>query len=135
MLIATIMFAISGAALGQFALYYWRSIVAGVAAQPVSDRVRKAAGLAGASVGPADFQAVMGLHGLTPGLKHDDGNLRIVRAYYSVVEALGRLAGFRLPAVAAWSEREMTTCSRYVAVLVDRRLERNLVCAAEMRSS
>jgi len=134
-MIATIMFAIAGAALGQFMLYYWRSVVAGVAAQPVSDRMRKAAGLAGASVGPADFQAVVDLHGLTPGLKHDDGSLRIVRAYYSVVEALGRLAGFRLPAVAAWSEREMTTCSRYVAVLVDRQLERNLVCSAEMRSS
>src|SRR5713226_91151 len=131
MLIAIIMLAISGAALGQFDLYYWRSVVAGVAAQHVSDR----AGLAGVSVGPADFQAVMGLHGLTPGLKDDDGGLRLVRAYYGVVEALGRLAGFRLPAVAAWSEREMTTCSRYVAVLVDRRLERNLVCAAEMRSS
>jgi hypothetical protein len=134
-MIATIIFAIAGAALGQFLLYYWRSVVAGVAAQPVSDRMRKAAGLAGASVGPADFQAVVDLHGLTPGLKHDDGSLRIVRAYYRVVEALGRLAGFRLPAVAAWSEREMTTCSRYVAVLVDRRLECNLVCAAEMRSS
>jgi len=134
-MIATIMFAIAGAALGQFMLYYWRSVVAGVAAQPVSDRMRKAAGLAGASVGPADFQAVVDLHGLTPDLKHDDGSLRIVRAYYSVVEALGRLAGFRLPAVAAWSEREMTTCSRYVAVLVDRQLERNLVCSAEMRSS
>jgi hypothetical protein len=135
MLIATIMFAISGAALGQFALYYWRSVVAGVAAQPVSDRVRKAAGLASESVGSADFRAVMDLHGLTPGLKDDGGDLRAVRAYYRVVEMLGRLAGFRLPVVAAWSEREMTTCSRYVAVLVDRRLERNLVCAAEMRSS
>ncbi len=134
-MIATIIFAIAGAALGQFMLYYWRSVVAGVAAQPVSDRVRKAAGLAGASVGPADFQAVIGLHGLTPGLKDDGGDLRAVRAYYRVVVMLGRLAGFRLPAVAAWSEREMTTCSRYVAVLVDRRLERNLVCAAEMRSS
>jgi len=134
-MIAAIMFAIAAAALGQFMLYYWRSVVAGVAAQPVSDRMRNAAGLAGGSVGPADFQAVMDLHGLTPGLKHDDGNLRTVRAYYSVVEALGRLAGFRLPAVAAWSEREMTTCSRYVAVLVDRRLERNMACAAEMRSS
>ncbi len=134
-MIAIILLAISGAALGQFALYYWRSVVSGVAAQPVSDRVWKAAGLEGASVGPADFHTVMGLHELTPSLRDGDGSLGAVRAYYSVVEALGRLAGFRLPAVAAWTEREMTTCSRYVAVLVDRRLERNMACAAEMRSS
>ena len=31
--------AISIVALSQFALYYWRAVLAGVAAQPVSDRV------------------------------------------------------------------------------------------------
>ncbi len=134
-MIAAILFAISGAALGQFALYYWRSVVAGVAAQPVSDRVWAAAGLQGASVGATDFQAVMNLHELTPELKDDNGELWAVRAYYRVVETLGWLAGMKLPGVTAWSEREMATCSRYVAVLVDRRLERNLACAAEIRSS
>ncbi len=133
-MVAAILFAISGAALAQFALYYWRSVVAGVAAQPVSDKVRAAAGVDGASVGARDFAAVMSLHELTPGLQGDGGGLRVVRAYYSVAELISRLASVRLPLLAAWSEREMATCSRYVAVLVDRRLEHNLTCAAEIRS-
>jgi ATP-dependent exoDNAse (exonuclease V) alpha subunit len=132
---AAILFAVSMAALGQFGLYYWRAVVAGVAAQPLSDRVLKAAGLASESVGAADFRAVINVHDLTPALKDDNGGLRLVRAYYSVVEALGRVAGMRLPALATWTQREMATCSRYVAVLVDQRLERNLACAAEARSS
>jgi hypothetical protein len=133
-MVAAILLAISAAALGQFALYYWRSVVASVAAQPLSDRVRVAAHLAGPSVGAADFQAVLSLHDVTPGLKEDSHGLRVVRAYYDVVELIGRLAKLGFPVLAAWSEREMTTCSRYVAVLVDRRLERNLACAAEIRS-
>lgn len=133
-MIAAILFAISVVGLGQFALYYWRAILAGVAAQPLSDQIRTAAGLAGA-VGPADFNALLNLHEVTPGLKGDNGGLWAVRAYYRVVETFGRLVGLGLPLVAVWSEREMTTCTRYVAVRVGQRLERNLVCAAEIRSS
>ncbi len=133
-MIAAILFAISVVALGQFALHYWRAILAGVAAQPLSDQMRTAAGLAGGSVGPADFNALLNLHEVTQGLKGDNGGLRAVRAYYRVVETLGRLAGLGLPLVAAWTERELATCTRYVAVRVGQRLERNLVCAAEIRS-
>ncbi len=133
-MIAAILSAISVAAVVQFALYYWRSVLAGVAAQPLSDRLREAAGLAGASVGPADFHAVVNLHQLTAGLKDDGNGLGAVRAYYSVVKVIGRLARLRLPALAAWAEREMATCSRYVAVRMDQRLQRNLACAAEIRS-
>lgn len=133
-MVAAILAAVSVAALGQFALYYWRSIVADMAAQPLSDRVREVAGLTGVSVGSADFKAVMSLHQLTPGLEGETTSLRAVRAYYHVLGLIGRLAQLRLPALATWSEHEMATCSRYVAVLVDRRLERNLACAAEIRS-
>ncbi len=134
-MIPAILFTVSLAALGQFALYYWRAVVAGVAAQPLSDRVRAAAGLASESVGAADFHAVMSLHKMTPGLKDRDGGLWLVRAYYHIVQALAILADKSLPQLATWTQREMATCSRYVAVLVDQRLERNLACAAEARSS
>jgi len=133
---AAILFTVSVAALGQFALFYWRAVLAGVAAQPLSDRLQEATGLASESLGAKDFYAVVSLHELTPGLNKDDnGDLRIVRAYYGLIEAIGRLAGTKLPALAAWTQSEMVTCSRYVAVLMDQRLERNLACAAEVRSS
>ena len=133
-MVAAILAAVSVVALGQFALYYWRSIVAQVAAQPLSGRVGEVADLSGVSVGSTDFKAIMSLHEITPGLEGKATSLRAVRAYYHVVQLLGWLAQLRLPALAAWSEHEMATCSRYVAVLVDRRLERNLACAAEIRS-
>src|SRR2546425_5208889 len=42
---STMILAISITALAQFALYYWRAVLAGVAAQPASERTLAAAGL------------------------------------------------------------------------------------------
>lgn len=133
-MLAALFLIISVVAFGQFAVYYWRAVMAGVAAEPLSDRVRVAARLAGSSVAPSDFTTLLNLNELTPGLREESGRLLAVRAYYWVAAVLGRLFGPRLPSLTAWSVREMTTCTRYVAVLVDQRLEHNLVCAAEIRS-
>ena len=130
-MVAVILLVISTVALGQFALYYSRAVMAGVASsQPVSDRLRLAAGIEATSIGPTDFNAVLSVNEMAPGLHGPCGPMRLVRTYYALVAGLGRV----LPALAAWSEQEMTLCSRYVAVLVDQRLEQNLACAAEMRS-
>ncbi len=129
-MVAAMLLIISVVALGQFAVYYWRAVLSGVASQPVSARVQMAAGLAGSP----DFDAYLNLYEVTPSLAQDQGELRAVRTYYRVVGILGRIARLAFPQLASWTEREMATCTRYVAVLLDRRLERNLACAAEMRS-
>jgi hypothetical protein len=128
-MIAAILFMVSAVALVQFALYYWRAIISGVAAQPISDRIRMAAGITATQIGTQDFRSILSLHDLSPDLRGPNGSFRSVRAYYSVVEKLGRL----MPAMANWANAEMMTCSRYVAVLVDQHLDRNMACAARVR--
>jgi hypothetical protein len=128
------LFAISIVALSQFALYYWRAVLAGVAAQPVSDRVLAAARVENGRVTSQHFQTLAGLHDLTPDLYPNRGGLGLVRLYFRVVEALDALVGTRMPAIAAWSERERVICARYAAVQVDRRLQANLALAASLRS-
>ena len=131
---AAMLLAISIVALSQFALYYWRAILAGVAAQPVSDRVLAAANLEAARMKGQDFEKLAGLHDLTPELGPDGGGLTLVRAYYRIVEALGTLSGVRMPALAEWCERERVICARFAAVQIDRRLQANLALAAALRS-
>jgi hypothetical protein len=131
---AAMLLAISIVALSQFALYYWRAILAGVAAQPVSDRVLAAANLDAGRMKGQDFEKLAGLHELTPELGPGGGGLSLVWAYYKVVEGLGVLSGMRLPAVAEWCERERVICARYAAVQIDRRLQANLALAAALRS-
>lgn len=132
---AAMLFAISVVALTQFAAFYWRAMLAGAAAQPVSERVLEAAGVESGELTGRDFRTLVGLHRVTPGLSPatSDGLLS-VRLYYRAVNALGALASTHLPAIAAWSKRETAICARYAAVQIDRRLQANLEMAAAVRS-
>jgi hypothetical protein len=131
---SAMLLSISIVALSQFALYYWRAVLAGVAAQPVSDRVLAAARVENGRVTPGHFETLAGLHDLTPELSPTNGGLGFVRLYYRAVEGLDTLFGKMLPSVAVWSERERVICARYAAVQVGRRLQANLELAASMRS-
>jgi hypothetical protein len=126
--------AISIVALSQFALYYWRAVLAGVAAQPVSDRVLVAAQVENGRLTPQHFRTLAGLHDLTPNLNPNRGGIGFVRLYFRFIEGLDAVLGKRIPTFTLWSERERAICARYAAVLVDRRLQANLDLAASLRS-
>jgi hypothetical protein len=131
---ASMLLTLSIVALSQFAIYYWRAVLAGVASQPVSERVLKAAQVENGRFRAGDFATLAGLHDLTPELYPHRGGLALVRLYYRAVKALGTLAGSRVPAVSAWSDRERIICTRFAAVQIDRRLQANLALAASLRS-
>ena len=131
---AAMLFAISMVALSQFAVYYWRAVLAGVAALPVSDRVLAAAHVENGRLLPQHFETIAGLHDLTPNLQPTRGGLGLVRVYYRFVRELGMLFGKQLPVLAAWSERERVICARYAAVQVGRRLQANIELVASLRS-
>jgi hypothetical protein len=115
--------------LAQFGVSYWRSMLASTAAQPLSECFRAASGLAHGTPNSGDFSAILSLHRLTPGLDNQPSRLRGLQVYYSLVDSLRKL-----PALNQWAQSEMTTCVRYLAVIVDQRLSNNLACAEEMRS-
>src|SRR5258708_34512773 len=121
---------VSAVALVQFGLHYWRAVISGVATQPISDRIRTAAGISASQIGARDFRSIVSLHDLSPDLRGPNGSFIGVRAYYSMVEKLGSL----IPPMSTWANTEMLTCSRYVAVLVDQHLDRNMPCAAQVRA-
>ena len=131
---AAMLFAISIVALSQFAAYYWRAMLAGAAAQPVSDRILLAAGVQNGQLTGEDFRALLGLHDLTPELSSGNNGLGLVRLYYALVDRLGSAFATSMPSVAAWSQRELAVCARYAAVQIDRRLQANLELAASLRS-
>src|SRR6266446_7023633 len=129
---SAMLLAISIVALSQFAVYYWRAVLAGVAAQPVSDRVLLAAQVA--RLTPRDFQTLAGLHNLTPDLYPNRSGLGLVRIYYRAIEGLDAFLAKKIPSFSAWSERERIACTRYAAVQVDRRLQANLDLVASLGS-
>src|SRR6202022_3594245 len=131
---AAMLFAISIVALSQFAAYYWRAMLVGAAALPVSARVLARAGGRDGQLTGEDFPALLGLHNLTPELRSGGNSLGPVRFYYALVDGIASLVGRSMPSVAAWSERELAVCARYAAVQIDLRLQANLELAASLRS-
>jgi len=133
-MLSAMILTISVVALSQFALYYWRAVLIGVAAQPVSGRVLEAARVNAGELSGHDFQVLAGLHDLTPDLRPGLGGLGLVRAYYGAVESIGKLAANFMPSVSEWADRERMICARYAAVQIDRRMQANLALAAAIRS-
>jgi hypothetical protein len=131
---AAMILAIAIVALFQFALYYWRAVLTGVAALPVSTRVLEAAQVEAPELRGADFAKLASLFDLTPELKGGDSGLGLVGMYFAAVREAEKLFGNLSPALMNWSEREMALCARYAAVQIDRRLQANLAQAASMRS-
>ncbi|HTZ32613.1 MAG TPA: hypothetical protein VMH31_09160 [Methylomirabilota bacterium] len=131
---AAMLFAISIVALAQFALYYWRAVLSGVASQPVSSAVFEAVHVPETELCGSDFEKLASLLDLTPELRGAQGGLGSVGLYYKFVGKISELFGKLSPALTAWSEQERVLCARYAAVLVERRLESNLAQAASMRS-
>jgi hypothetical protein len=128
-MVAAIIFVVSMAAFAQFWLYYWRASISGVAANEISDRIRVAAGITHAGVGPQDFRNILILKDVSPDLRGAKGSFAAIHIYYSVMERLGSIA----PMMASWANAEMTICARYAAVVMDRYMERNMACAAQVR--
>jgi len=131
---AAMLFTISIAALTQFAVYYWRAVLSGVAAQPISARVLESASVEDGRVTARHFQVLSELHNLTLELSPSDRGIAGVRIYHAVIHALGRALGAQSTALTAWVERERGICARYAAVQIDRRLQDNLALAAALRS-
>jgi hypothetical protein len=125
---------ISVVALSQFAVYYWRALVMGVAAQPVSERVLEAARVHDSELTGQHFKVFAELHELTPDLRPGMRGLGFVRLYFYAVQFLGKAVGRFSSSIAEWTERERILCTRYAAVQIDRRLQANLALAASIRS-
>jgi hypothetical protein len=123
-MISALILVFSLAALGQFGFYCWRAAVITFAATEVADNTLE----------NKDFQALDVLNEICPPLNASTPGIAFVRSYYRAVEWLSVALRASCPSAAAWAEREMATCARYMAVVVDQRLQSNQVCFAVLRS-
>lgn len=122
MFTAALILVISIAALAQFALSYWRALLVSTAAEPLSDALYEATGEV-RELDAGHFPALLALRELCPDLSRAGDGWTGVRLYYG---ALAMLKVLPMAAVARWATAEQGLCSRYAAVLLDRRLQANL---------
>lgn len=131
-MVAALILVFTLAALVNFAVAYIRAIMLTIASEPLSDRMSEALGKSSASLG--GFDTVLALNEICPELDRKGRSIGFVRTYFRVLAGLKSLLGRKLPTFSLWADHEMEACTRYVAVLVDRRLQANFASAAAVRS-
>ena len=139
-MLAALILVISVAALAQFAVWYLRAMIATVASQPLSDRFSTFFSSGGGTPGSNDFNLSCAFYRLCPEVElnapdpstQSGARLSAVRVYYKLLVVLRGFSRVVMPALSAWAGREMETCSRYAAVLLDQRLERNVEAIARI---
>jgi hypothetical protein len=132
-MVAALILVISGAMLGQFVVFFWRANMLAVAAQPLSESMSSAQTTFSTALNLDDFDSVSAMSKLCPGVMTSSVKLWPVRAYYQAVRGISWLSA-SMPQANAWALREMASCTRYVAVSVDRCLLSNQAYVAALRS-
>jgi hypothetical protein len=136
MLIAAFILVISVAALIQFAAFTWRAGLLRVASEPLPNQAET--GYAPCNLLQLkNFEDVSVYQELCPEIGADARqSLRSVRLYYRSLQFLNTLGNSILEAAipAGWTQREMALCTRYAAVVLSQRMERNHALATEVRA-
>jgi hypothetical protein len=124
-MIAAFIFVVSVVFLLQFFVTYCRSLIAAYRQVDLSEDARDVAGIEDHIVHGDDFRRLLQLVWLCPETGDDKLEIGSVRVYYSLLNALGGIAGRLAPAMASWAEREREGCAYFAAVALDRRIAHN----------
>jgi len=104
--------------------------------QPISDSLQAATGMEASAIGPQEFDKLLGLcDQLSPLIRKRTPWLREVALYHFALKQMERLLKNIQPVFSEWIAREMATCSRYVAVVLDQNLSLDLDRQATARAS
>lgn len=133
MFISAFIFVISMAAVVQFLIQSWRSGLLQVASTPQSISAEDpSATVYRKLLETNDFKEVIGYQSVCQELAGPEGkSLKSVEMYYGLLRGLKAMVG---QLGSEWFRREMALCTRYAAVVMVQRLERNQALAAEVRS-
>jgi hypothetical protein len=118
---ATVIFLISVAALLQLFISYCRSLIATSIKHPLSAEVRDVTGIPNSASGE-DFARVTQLLDLCPERPEERGRLRVINAYFALLNIIRSTVARLIPALSNWTEMERGQCAYFVAVALDRRI-------------
>lgn len=132
---AALIFVLSGAMLAQFAVFFWRANMLAIGAQPVSDLLSSAELSFPNALNQNGFATIVAMKQICPNMgSHSPAKLWQVRSYHRAMRSVAYLCKAVLPQASAWARQEMASCTQYVAVSMDLRLQSNQEFVAELRS-
>jgi hypothetical protein len=134
-MIAAFIVAISFGMLIQFAITSWRSVWLSLAQQRPSNYMEIATGISRETIGAAHFDVLARTaENICPTTGEADSRLGQVRTYYRVIRGIETICAKNAPSISEWAKKELVTCSRYAAAVLDQRLNANLKYVSELGS-
>lgn len=131
-MIAICILVLSVAALIEFAVSQWRSMWLTVASQPLSECLQAATGISADAITANDFDLLLRSNAeLCPGVYQGNRWLKEVKIYYGIVRALDAACEKSVPGISSWAKNELVSCSKFVAAVLDQRLNDNLDLASQ----
>lgn len=120
-MIAACIFVLAIGALVQWVIAYCRSFIVAADSVEISQKTLEVADL-GEDCTPCDFDRILGLVRMAPNPLDDEGELRTVSTYFHIVSALSHFAALVSPSSKQRLDRELSRCTHFAAVALDRRL-------------
>ncbi len=137
MFVAAFIFVLSAAAMVHFAMMSWRAGLMRVAGKRLPGEMGATRAVFATFLAEQDFRSLEAWREICPDLSHaDEPSFRSVNLYHSalrVFSALGRAISSSTSS-ADWAQTEMALCTRYAAVRLAERLERNRAVLADVTS-
>lgn len=121
-MIAVCILIMSFGAVAQFVLAYCRTLLLTYSKVDVSASALDITGLSGESWEPREFGRVMALARHASSRHDDAAEIRAITAYYRVMGTAGRILGPLSRAAGEWIQQELSRCTYFAAVTLDRRL-------------
>ncbi|MGH9734577.1 MAG: hypothetical protein ACRD8A_08320 [Candidatus Acidiferrales bacterium] len=118
----SLMFVFSVGALVQFAFSYCRMLLLNSSELEISRRALEITGFASGSYAPSDFSRVMQLIRFAPQMQDDAGHMRAISVYYRLTRIASALASPISREASRWFERELSRCTQFALVALDRRI-------------
>ncbi len=120
---AALVFVFSIGMVMQFFVHYCRSLLVVAGKLPLSLRVREALQIKDEQLSPVDCRRVWKLAELCPEMERRSRQLNMIRAYSFLLRLFNTLSSWASASISNWFEAEQQSCARFVAVVLDRRME------------
>ncbi len=135
MLIATLIFVISLAAVIQFAVLSWRAALLKTASEPLPAEWEPTTPCVANSFVSNGFVDIAAYSQLCPDVGAGAApKFRWLRVYYHALQGVERVSRWFMPQNLTWTGRELALCTRCAAVVLSHHLDRNQALAAAARS-
>ena len=106
-----------------------------VAEQPLSKSFESATGIAADAVAPENFRVLIEAWEKLPAAPRERNSwLKEIRIYYRALRAISKSCERMFPALSERTKRETAMCTKYVAAILDERLNASLVYAAQTQN-